>query len=93
MDKLDCLGKKKRFLKNTKSAPVLENRPVKEFVGSTMDMKGVVFYTPANKLTYDLIRKVDSAAVNFAKMSLKVFGRNRKYNLGKEKSRGVPIRF
>jgi replication initiation and membrane attachment protein DnaB len=26
-------------------------------------------------------------------MSLKVFGRNRKYNLGKEKSRGVPIRF
>ena len=61
----------------------MANNPVKEFMGSTLDMKGFVFFTPSNNLTNDLIRKVDEAAVYWSDVSLEIFGRSRKFRLGK----------
>jgi hypothetical protein len=48
-----------------------------------MDMKGKVYFTPANNLTEELIRRVEIAIQVFSESSLYFFGKNRRSDVGK----------
>ena len=83
--------RKKNNLPQTQAHTVKVSFPEKEYVGSTIDMKGLVFYSPHNNLTRDLIEKVKKAAKTYSQNSLRIFGKSQRSKLGKSYSENAYI--